>query len=114
MRPCSESSDGPPGNAHGCSVFLLLNLANLIKAEYLVLEWESGRGTLMGGEGVAGAQVMRGEVSSGAGQMQMLVALWAPWRERGLPATKVSGILCQHWVGEACMEGWRMGDKEPI
>lgn len=41
MRPCSESSDGPPGNAHGCSVFLLLNLANLIKAEYLVLfQWK--------------------------------------------------------------------------
>lgn len=41
MRPCSESSDGPPGTAHGCSVFLLLNLANLIKVEYLVLfQWE--------------------------------------------------------------------------
>ena len=68
----------------------------------------------MGGQGVSGAQVMRVEVSSGARQIQMLVAFWASWRERGLLATRVSGILCQHWGGGACMEGWRMGDKEPI
>lgn len=63
----------------------------------------------MGGQGVAGAQVMRVEVSSGARQIQMLVAFWASWRERGcLPLGSLGSSASIGVVGHV----WKAGGWE--